>query len=209
MTRNLKALGLALFAVLALGAMAASAAQAGQFTAGGFPATITGQHTTVQELDTELGTMECGLKLHGELAAASEDLTLTPEYGTSCKIGGDEVHVKLNGCDYRLHAGATIAMDMVEGSLDVKCPAGQAIDFLITAEQPCLLTIPEQLGLGSVVYRDKTMAKDVDLELELEGLDYVLDNGCEVEGAFENGSYVGVSTIKADFEGMPTPFTVD
>lgn len=209
MSRKLKVLGLAALAVLAVGAVTASAAQAGQFTAGNYPATITGQAVNVQQLNTELGTMECGLKLHGELAAASEDLTLTPAYGTSCEIGGDEVHVNLNGCDYRFHAGATPETDTVEGSMDIKCPAGKKIDFLITAEPPCHLTIPEQLGLGKVTYKDKTMAHDVEFELEIEGLDYELDNGCAVEGAFETGSYFGTSTVKADYEGMPTPFTVD
>ncbi len=207
--KTTRKLGLAVVAMLAIAATAAPGAQAGEFTAGGYPATITGQNVNVQELTTELGTMECGVKFHGELAEASEDLTLTPAYGTSCEIEGLQVHVSLNGCDYRFHAGATLAMDTVEGSMDVKCPEGNKIDFLITAMQNCHLTIPEQLGLGEVTYRDKTMAQDVEVELNIEGLDYELDAGCPVEGAFENGSYVGDSTLKADFEGMATPFTVD
>ncbi len=209
MSRKLKALGLAVLAVCAIGAMSASAAQAGTFTAGNYPATITGIHATVQELETELGVMECGVKLHGELVEASEQLTLNAGYGTSCQLNGDLVHVNMNGCDYQFNAGATLAMDTVEGSLDIKCPTANEIDFLITAEEPCHLTIPEQLGLSQVVYRDKTMAQDVEVELDVEGLDYELDAGCEVEGAFENGSYTGDITLGADYEGMPTPFMVE
>src|ERR1044072_6882293 len=81
-SRKLKSLGLAALAVLAIGALSASAAQAGQFTAAAFPATITGLQIGPHELGTELGVMECGAKFDGELAAASEDLTLTANYGS-------------------------------------------------------------------------------------------------------------------------------
>src|SRR5215218_690243 len=98
MSRKLKSLGLAALAVLAVGAVSASAAQAGEFTAAEYPAQITGQNVGMHQLTTELGVMECGVKLNGELAAAAEELTLTPTYGTSCTIAGLEVHVSNNGC---------------------------------------------------------------------------------------------------------------
>ncbi len=209
MNHRLKALGLTLLAAVAIGAIAASAAQAGQFTAGNYPATVTGQNVGFHELETELGTIECNLKLHGELAAASETVTLTPTYATGCKLGALEIHVNNNGCDFLLHAGATLAMDEVEGSLDLKCPAGNVLDFEITSMPVCHLGIPEQLGLGEALYTDRTMAKDVDLDLNVEGLSYELGNNCPVVGAFANGAYRGTTTLKADYEGMPTQFTVE
>ena len=210
--KTTRTLGLAVLAVLAIGATVAPAAQAGEFTAAEYPATITGLQVGPHELTTELGVMECGAKFDGELAAGSEDLTITPTYGTSCQIAGLEVHVSLNGCDYRFHAGNTLAMDEVEGSWDVICPEGNKIDFEITSMVVCHLAIPEQLGLGEVTYTDRTMAmpKDVNVDFNVEGLAYELGPNCPVSGAFENGSYVGVSTLRADNEGgMPIPFVVE
>lgn len=205
---KLKSLGLAVLTVLAVSAVSASAAQAGEFTAAEYPAQITGQNVNVHALTTELGVMACGLKLNGELAAASEDLTLTPTYATSCEIGGIEVHVSNNGCDYLFHAGSTLGMDEVEGSWDIKCPAGNKMDFEITSMATCHLTIPEQLGLGEVTYTTRTMAKDVDLDLSVEGLSYELSANCPVSGAFANGSYFGTTTLKADHGGAGTAFGV-
>lgn len=208
--RKLRKAGLAVFAVFAIGAVAASAAQAGEFTAAEYPATITGQQINgPHDFTTELGVMECKVEFHGELAAASEDLTITPVYETDCKIAGLTVHVNTNGCDYLFHAGNTLEMDEVEGSMDVKCPAGNKIDFEITSMPICHLTVAEQLGLNDVTYTDRTMLKDVDLDLDIEGMSYGLDEGCPVEGTFANGTYVGESTLKADHEGAGTAFGVD
>lgn len=208
MSRKLKSLGLAALAVLAVGAVSASAAQAGEFTAAEYPAQITGQNVGMHELTTELGVMECGVKLNGELAAAAEELTLTPNYGTACTIGGLVVHVNNNGCDYLFHAGNTIGMDEVEGSWDVKCPAGNRIDFEVTSMPICHLTIAEQLGLGEVTYTTRTMAKDVDMDLNVEGLSYGLSPNCPVSGTFANGTYSGTTTLKADHGGAGTAFGV-
>jgi hypothetical protein len=206
--RKVKALGLGLLALFAASAVMASAAQAGTFTAGNYPATMTGQNVGLHKFTTLLGVMECGVKFHGTLAAASEDLTLAPDYGTSCELEGLQVHVKNNGCDYLFHAGETAVMDQVKGSMGVKCPAGNKIDFEITSMQVCHLTVPEQLGLNHVTYTDHTIAKDVDVDLHLTGFFYELDNGCPFVGAF-GGTYTGTTTLKADYEGGGTPFTVD
>jgi hypothetical protein len=208
-SRKVKALGLGLLALCAASAVMASAAQAGTFTAGNYPATMTGQNVGgAHEFTTVLGTMKCGVKFHGVLAAASQELTLSPDYGTSCQLEGSQVHVQNNGCDFRLHAGATVVMDQVKGALDVRCPDGNKIDFEITAMQVCHLTVPEQLGLNHVTYTDKTAAEDVDVDLHLTGLFYELDNGCPFVGAF-GGTYTGTTTLAADYAGMPTSFTVD
>ncbi len=211
-SRKLKAAGLAVLATCAISVVVAPAAQAGEFTAGAYPATITGIQVGPHELTTELGLMECGAKFHGELAAASENLTLTPTYGSSCEIGGDEVHVSRNGCDFLFHAGKTLGMDEVEGSWDVKCPEGNMIDFEITEPMNvCHLGIPEQVGLGEVTYTDRTnvMPKDVDIDFSVEGLVYELGPNCPVAGEFTNGAYAGRSTLRAHNEGMLVGLTVD
>jgi len=105
-TSRTRSLGLAVVALLALAAIEASAAQAGQFTAGSYPSTIKGQ-VGIHLIETEVGTMICSERLDGELASAAETLTLTPDFGSTCTLNGKEVHFNANGCDYLLHAGAT------------------------------------------------------------------------------------------------------
>ncbi|HKO39113.1 MAG TPA: hypothetical protein VJU14_12170 [Solirubrobacterales bacterium] len=208
--RKLKAIGLAVLALLAVGALSAPAAQAGEFETGVFPATITGQQINgPHEITTELGVMACGLGLEGELTEASEELTLTPEF-QNCMIAGNPVDVVNNGCDFRFNAGATLAMDTVEGSLDLICPGGGKFTFGVTigGVVQCVMKVPEQLGLGEVTYIDTTMAGHVDIEFNIEGFSYELGPNCPVAGAFANGEYAGESTLRAHSEEMQTPFRV-
>jgi hypothetical protein len=210
MSRNLKALGLAVLATLAIGAMSASAAQAGTFTAGSYPATITGQNIGFHHLTTVLGTMTCAeTKSHGLLTEESQELTLSVDFGTSCTLEGNVVHVKSNGCDFHYKAGETTGTHKVDGAVQVRCPTGNAIDFEITSMQVCHLTIGEQAELGHVVFTNNTIPNDVDVDLHLTGLIYQLDMGCPFVGTF-GGTYVGTTTLKADAEGgVGTPFKVD
>lgn len=208
--RRLKAAGLSALALLAIGALSAPAAQAGEFETGVFPATITGKHINgPHEITTELGVMACGLLFEGELVEASEELTLTPQF-QNCVIAGNPVDVVNNGCDFRFNAGATLAMDTVEGSLDLICPGGGKFTFGVTVGGvvQCVMKVPEQLGLGEVTYIDTTMAQDVDVDFNIEGLSYELGPNCPVAGAFANGEYAGESTLRAHSEEMWTPFRV-
>jgi hypothetical protein len=209
MSRRIR-LGLSLLAAIAGSAFAVASAQAGVFTAGAYPATLTGQtvggpHT----LTTELGAMGCEPKFHGEQAAASPEITLSLLYGTSCGIGGNVVHFIPNGCDYQLHAGATLFEDAVGGWMDVKCPAGKRINIEITSFPICRITIPEQFAVASITYTNRTLAKDVDVDFNVLGLEYELDAGCPVVGFFTTGEYTGTTTLTTDNGGVPVPNAVD
>lgn len=209
MSRQLRLLGLALLALVASGAITATGAQAGLFTAGEYPATITGSSVGVHILHTEIGNMECEPTFDGVLEAPAAELTLIPTYATACEIGMSEVHVTNNGCDFKLHAGNTLAEDAVAGTMDIVCPEGNAMDFEITSNPTCHLKIPGQAGLSALTYTNRTMAKDVDVDFSIGGLVYRLDNNCPVVGNFANGTYGGTSTLKADHEGGETSFGVD
>lgn len=201
MTRTIKLAVLSALALIAIGAMSATGAQAGTFTAGAYPATITGSSAAAShEFTTQLGVMKCAPTFHSKMEAAVVTLTVTPTYGTSCKIGESQVHVKNNGCDFAWHAGETREMDEVGGSMDILCPDTK-IDFEITSEPVCHLTVLPQMGLGSLLFTNNTEAEDVILHFSLAGISYILDNGCPVVGAFGNGVYKGTSTLKADAEG--------
>jgi hypothetical protein len=208
-SRQLRLLGLTLLAVVASGVMAVSA-QAGIFTAGAYPATLTGQtvggpHT----LTTELGPMGCEPKFHGEQAAAAAEITLALLYGTSCGIGGFEVHFIPNGCDYQLHAGATLVPDSIAGWMDVKCPAGKRIAIDVTSFPVCRITIPEQFAVAAITYTNLTLSKDVDVDFNVLGLEYELDAGCPIVGFFTTGEYTGTTTLTTDNAGVPVPNAVD
>jgi hypothetical protein len=208
--RTIKLLALSALALVAIGAVSATGAQAGTFTAGAYPATITGSSAAgSHEFTTQIGTIKCGPTFHSQMAAESGTLTVTPNYGTSCGIAGKQVHVTNNGCDFRWHAGATQEADVVGGWMGIICPDTK-IDFEITGEeQVCHVTVPAQGELGSLLYTNNTEAEDVILHFGLEGIFYELDNGCPEVGAFANGVYTGTSTLRADHEGAGTSFEVD
>jgi len=208
--RTIRLLALSALALCAIGAASATA-QAGTFTASTYPANVYGTNMVPHKLKTNLGTMECAPFLEGQLAAASETLTMAPSYGTTCSLGEFEVHTKVNGCDFLLHAGETTAEDVVAGSMDIICPEGKAIDFEITSMPICHLTVPGQAGLNALTFTDRTMAKDVDLDFALEELAYRLDEGCPGAGNYNNGSYgAGTTTMIAAKEGgLVIPFMVD
>lgn len=210
MSRNLKALGLAALALLAIGALAAPAAEAGKFTAGTYPATITGQNVGFHHFTSVEGTMTCAeTKSHGLLTEESESLTLSFDFGTTCTLEGNVVHVKNNGCDFLYRAGETTGTHKVDGTVQVKCPTGTKIDFEVTGMQVCHITVGEQLPLEHVVYTSNTVANDVEAHTHLTGLIYQLDFGCPNVGTF-GGTYVGSTTWKADaMGGVGTPLRVD
>lgn len=209
MSRQLRLLGLALLAVVATSAVGATGAQAGIFTPAAFPATITGAAVEgPHELIVNIGAMQCSPTFHAKVIEQSSELTVAPTYGTSCTINGQEVHVDNNGCDFLMHAGNTLGEDAVGGFMDIVCPQGSAMDFEITSNPICHLTIPGQKGLSSLTYTNRTAAKDVDVDFNLEGITYHLGNNCAGAGTYANGIYEGTSTLKAEVEEIGIQFKV-
>jgi hypothetical protein len=110
MKRNLKALGLAMVAALALSAVAASAAQAAthHVTAGSAPAVVTAKDTvnTVFKITGGEHEVECSTtKYEGTLAVATNtEVTVTPTY-SGCHVDsifGPSATVDVNHCAYVL-----------------------------------------------------------------------------------------------------------
>jgi hypothetical protein len=204
MTRTFKQIGLVLTAALAISAVAASAAQAGEFTAEKYPATMTGMQLENHQFKFKMGTVICKTaSFHGELAGPANMLTLSAAYGECTTGGGAAVNVNMTSCDYRLNAGETVVEDIVEGSLDIVCgEAGDGIDFIVPATG-CVVKVQAQNGLNSLTYTDKTAEKDFDVDIALTGISYKQNANCGPgEGAFGNGEYTGKSTIKGEKEGQ-------
>jgi hypothetical protein len=208
LSRPFRLLGLAFLAIAATSAIAAGSAQAGVFTPAAFPATITGAAVGEHELTFNNGLMRCAPTFHAKVIEQSSEMTVAPTYGTSCTINGDEVHVNNNGCDFMMHAGNTLEEDAVGGFMDIVCPEGTAMDFEITSNPVCHLTISGQKGLGSLTYTNRTAAKDVDVDFALEKLEYHLGANCPGAGTYANGIYKGTSTLKAEVGEVGIQFKV-
>jgi len=134
MIRNLKALGLALVAVLAMSAVVASAAQAvPQYTCGSYSCTSTGSNTSGSEtFTTEGGTVQCDSHFaSASLSSASSTLTVTPSYSNCTAFGFLNADVHENGCTYVFHAKSKLGTDHYSSTVDIQCPAGA--QMVITA----------------------------------------------------------------------------
>jgi hypothetical protein len=139
MTRNLKLLGLAVGAMLAMSSMLASAAQAetGVLTSGGFPSIVTGEQPAGAVFDIgepPFRNVTCGSKLDATLFGPTDPVTFTPTYSNcSSDPGVTPVTVTMNGCDYTVGFGrpGTTQQPATTGTMRawVNCPAGQQIEI--------------------------------------------------------------------------------
>jgi hypothetical protein len=133
MIRNLKALGLALVAVLAMSAVAVSAAQAeGVVTAENYPVTLTGTQENnnifkvgaVRSVECKKATLDSTLT--GPTKTA---LTTTAAYGEcSSSPSALPATVNMNSCDYTLTANTPVAPANTTGSATVSVFCGTAGD---------------------------------------------------------------------------------
>ena len=158
MIRNLKALGLALTALFALSAVAASTASAqtpiqGELTADG-PVTLTAEETGgagANALTAFGATVECSGSIytghkwettpHELLPKWSTTATLTPHYKEVNGAGkpncvakpiNGTATVDMNGCDYVIHLGLKINNENTYGvTFDIECPDGKEITVTI------------------------------------------------------------------------------
>jgi hypothetical protein len=215
MKRNLKTLAAALMAVLAMGAVIASAAQAAEneeievgLDANG-TAVLTGsldgaEHAFVIDGTTPNGklTTKCAIstfegKVTGVKGAAvlkTKDVTLTPTY-TTCKTSGLGTTVVMNGCKYTFTgAAATTANVDIVG-----CTTGKKIEVQISAFAGCIVSVGEQNNLAHVVYTNSgtASAMDITAEATVTGIAYEESAKCPDPGAKTDGTYTGNVTLTA------------
>jgi hypothetical protein len=220
MTRYLKTLGLTLAATLALGIMAASAAQAApEFTGTNGGGThehtiITGEQEGTLEFNATAGNelyVKCEKATFAGTSATGKEteLTLTPTY-TNCKASGlFTTHWRLNGCDYKFKITKTITKEKeYEGTYDLTCPAGNRIEIEMTklfgGGKKCLVTILPQNGIGPVIYRNVQEGGIVHLVIEMKATNvdnFVSPGGEECAGltaGTHNGIYSGKISLKGE-----------
>jgi hypothetical protein len=188
MTRNLKALGLALIAVFAMSAVAASAAQA---TAGAFswasgttklmgsadpeaknqtftvtPGAVTASFTC-DEVDGEASVSgTTATEVTAPTIVYSEAATTASEGAGFCKgtvagIPNVKTTVKMNGCGYKFTSNTTVgtlAEGKVEGTVHIECQEEKVIEVSAAG---CLVKVGPQT-VGRITYTTKVTGSGVE-----------------------------------------------
>jgi hypothetical protein len=220
MTRNLKALGLALVAVFAMSALTASAAQAtpkftGNETPSGKPAHTIGTGTTntgsIEKIVAGAGTLECHVTYETtSLTGEDTELTVKPTKFTTpgttenghcntVSLGSNfKTDVDFEGCDYVFHSGVKLAENEYTGTVDIKCPEGKSVDIKVTnasATTKCTLRVPAQNGLKHVIYRNEKENKPIDVIVQATVVEmkYIQVEGGLLGCGRANGTYEGAS----------------
>jgi hypothetical protein len=215
--RNLKILGLVLAAVLAMSAVAASAASANKnyWFQSDAPAGATTKLTGEQKEENgdrfvvDGGTVRCQ-KTHytgDQTGPTATTLTLTASY-TGCKFGSFEATVNMGNCHYQIHTDTN--GNTTNGSFDtistITCSSG---DITVTVTSvgtiKCILHVPAQtLGTG-IVATNATLpnnTKDVTAHIDFSTITYTQTGGtglgaCPNLGTTHtsNGLYEGEATL--------------
>jgi hypothetical protein len=157
MTRNLKALGLALLAVFALGAIGAQAASAHEFKAGVQKSVITGKNVGVHNFQVgAAGTVSCAkAKFEGTVDAGTgktevDEITIKPTY-EECTFGGQVAAVFFNDCAYVFDSDTTAGNSTggEHAQVKVECAAGNKIQVHTVN---CTITVGEQTIADAIRY---------------------------------------------------------
>ncbi len=212
MIRNLRVLGLAVMAVLAVSALWASVAAAHT------PATFTSKSTnttlTAEQENNQLfqaGGQQITCKEARFEATTSnqevQEVTFQPKE-TTAKAGevgygactfGVKVQVKMNGCDYLFTAN---------NQVHIQCPAGKEIEFegsFIGIK--CLVKIPAQGPRSLVTYKNigTGTTEEITVEANVQGITYTAQgSGCKEQGEKQNGVYTGNAVATGEVDGNTT-----
>lgn len=234
MIRNLKALGLSLVAVCAMGALSASTASATDFftNTGDGPALMTGvSHDNVFE--TAGGAkFECTTSRFAATAGdGSSEATVEVEYSgtpvvageseaekeakdttTHCKATGGQVTIDMNGCHYML-TGSTTGDDPTDtdATVWITCPQNQVIKITQPGTGVTITVAGQTPTMGGVVYHNLSNhpgGAAVQVTATVTGVAYTCHGFACHFGPGTSGSakYTGSVTVTGweDLEGLPT-----
>lgn len=152
MTNKLKVLGLALVAVFAMSAVAASAASANQFMSEGnvetsISASQEGEH--VFTVDGASVTCEVAeFNSTGPVASPATSVKVAPTYEECTAFTFFTAKIQTEGCYYNLHVGATGGIEYT-GSLDLECEEGHEI---VIAAGTCEAKVPGGQTFNGIGY---------------------------------------------------------
>jgi len=129
---KIRHLGLALLAVLAIGALMASAASASEFHVESAPDTLFGEQEEENVLTSDFGALSCTeMNFAGEQSGSTttSEFELEPS-SSGCVQAGIATKVDWNGCKYQFTSNQI---------MHIKCPVGKLIEVTTTG---CTTTWP-------------------------------------------------------------------
>lgn len=229
MIRNLRTLGLTVMAVLALGAVSASGAQAelAKFTAPeGYPILLKGEQlgANLMSIASGVRTISCAsMILQGSLAAesaASEGITA--EYGECTGNGETSATINMTGCTYTLTLTSTRPTSGTgKGKFAVSCASSTGIDIRIYSKgvehaegkELCRYRVPPQTLSGELEWHNRnvgTATEDIELTLTGVGVSALeVDKGTVIAcgksappSGTTTGSYSGNMTVTGSSGGV-------
>ena len=196
MSRNLKALGLALIAAMAMTAVAAQAASAHEFTSASNSTVVTATGTN-HVFDANGVKVTCTAFFKGtQTGKIADTLTVRPVYSNEekiCETPIGKAQIDTKGCDYIFDSETSGAGD---ATVSVSCSAGHSIKITGTA---CTITVGSQTPAGGVSFTNEA-AGDVKVTATATGIHYTTSGfGCALvglPGTGVNGTYTGTATAQ-------------
>jgi hypothetical protein len=214
MMRNLKVLGLALVAMFAMSAVAASMASADDLTSESSPVTLTGAQEENDVFTTTAGNTSCKEVKYKSAPTATPTTTVsvTPEYPEktagglqNCTALGFPAKVDTNGCTYLFHIGAGVTT----GTLDIVCAGSNEITVTAnnTATEKCIIHVKGQTGLGPITYTNvgSGTTRELTVSAKITNLSYSHTRpagepglGACTTGSGTTGSYNGKAIVTGE-----------
>lgn len=181
MKLNIKVLGLAVVAVFALTAVGASAASAAEFHSQAESTSLTGTQTGNHVFNAAGAKITCKkASFTGtQTGKNATSVTMGATYG-ECSFLFFSVSVNMNGCSYVFHAN---------GQTDV---VGEACKGITYEGAGCKVVVPAQTGLNSVSYANSGTGstESINVSPNVTGIKYTSSGLCPENGTnLTNGKY--------------------
>jgi len=202
MTRYLKVLGLTLVAAFAMSAVVASAASAANFNfhSEGTSTVLTGtQHAGSDVFKTDGGTVSCSSATYtgSQTGSTAESVEVTPTYSGCTAFGFINVPIHVNGCKYKFATSET----KYQGAVHIIC-ATKPIEI---TSPGCTVTVGTGTPGGKATYTNvgSGTTREVTVDVALTGINYVEDNnggGCvgPTGTTKTNGTYSGAALVTGE-----------
>jgi hypothetical protein len=214
--RNLKVLGKAALALLAVSAIAASSAFA-TYDQAAKTATLSGSQTTKNVFTTDSGTVKCAEATFsgngiGTTAEPTAGITTFPEVTfhpvySGCTAFGLAAEYKTTGCNWVLTTATTTTIGS-HATVHFECEAGKQIE-IISGGGACLTKIPAQTPGGVVKLLNEPAGK-VTAIAEVSGVSYSQAGpGCTGgDKSDTNGTFTGSILFEGKNGGAPVNISV-
>jgi hypothetical protein len=209
MIRNLKVLGLAVVAVLALTAVAVSSASAAEFVAGTGTTSAKGSQTEAAKFKTKNGTIECSSGTFRGMISEGKHTTAETSAGegkkgieySGCKfLGFINVAVNTHECQYRFHSNGEVDIIAVtEGKAECE---GSGITFEAAG---CKTSVGTQNGLTTVSYSNTTLEgkEAIKVSPNVKSISYTASGCPSFNGTTNDGEYTKGSAPVGGSTGTP------